>query len=100
MAENFKWNEQELDKLLEEIQSKKYTLPPLLASMPQNIIPVEDGSCKHKNLPTPEFDAKIAATLSSKEVRKVFPRGNYLCPDCNSHVITYASFEHYISGDW
>lgn len=94
------WSDEAFEKLLAEIQSKKHTLPPLLSALPYNILPVEDGRCKHPNLPTPEFDSQVAAGLSSMDVRKLFPRGNYLCPDCQSHVITYASMEHYISGDW
>lgn len=101
MNEKRNWTDEELDKLLEEIRSKNYTLPPLLAAaLPSYNPPVDDNRCKHPNIQVPEFDSKVAANLSSHEVRRLFPRGSYYCADCKSTVITYASMEHYLSGDW
>jgi len=57
-------------------------------------------SCEHPNIKRPSFDAKAAHGLSVVEVRKRWPRGHELCPDCRTMVITYASTEHYVLGDW
>lgn len=57
-------------------------------------------TCKHPNLPMPAFDEKAAANLTPNEVRTRFPRGYDTCPDCGIKVIMYASYMHYISGDW
>lgn len=52
------------------------------------------------------FDRDDAALLDDpNEVRKKYPRGwfteNHPCPyGCDYRGIYYASFEHYISGDW
>lgn len=60
----------------------------------------ELGNCPHENLPKVEFDPELAQGLDSYEVKKRWPRGYYTCSDCLQQVITYASFEHYIMGDW
>lgn len=47
------------------------------------------------------FDYKAASGLSADEVRKRWPRVNGICPKgCGFNGIGYASFEHYICGDW
>ena len=56
--------------------------------------------CEHLSLPLPEFDAEAAAGLSADAVQQRWPRGYQFCPDCQSHVILYASMEHYLAGDW
>lgn len=39
--------------------------------------------------------------MSPAEVQKRWPRGWGLCPKgCGFNGIAYASFEHYIAGDW
>ncbi len=55
--------------------------------------------CKHENLPV-RFDPEIAQGMSANEVRKTFPRYSGPCPDCGVQMIGYASFQHYIAGDW
>lgn len=47
----------------------------------------------------PEFDAEAAEGLSAYEVRLRWPRGSR-CPTCGQTGIFYASFEHYLAGDW
>ena len=45
-----------------------------------------------------ELDAK---SLSTDEVRKRYPRLSGLCPKgCGFNGIAYASFMHYLLGDW
>lgn len=56
-------------------------------------------ACEHKNLPV-KFDSDAAKNMSDAEVRKHFPRFYGACPDCGQVMIGYASFEHYIAGDW
>ncbi len=47
------------------------------------------------------FDAQAAKHLSPHEVRRRWPRLFGNCPKgCGFSGIGYASFEHYISGDW
>lgn len=55
--------------------------------------------CPHDSAPV-EFDEKASAGLSSNEVRKRWPRFWGRCPDCGEQLIKYASFAHYIAGDW
>lgn len=48
-----------------------------------------------------KFDSNIAAKMNVYEVRKIFPRLCGICPKgCGYNGIYYASYEHYISGDW
>lgn len=56
--------------------------------------------CAHPGLPVVEFDAKAAKGLSAGEVKKRWPRVWHDCPFCGQGGIHYASFEHYIAGDW
>jgi hypothetical protein len=56
--------------------------------------------CQHPNADWPEFDAEAARTMTSDEVQRRFPRKRVTCPDCGESFIAYASFEHYIAGDW
>lgn len=58
------------------------------------------SECLHSSIPEPEFDLEVAKTLSADEVRKKYPRIWATCPDCGCPVIKYASFTHYIAGDW
>jgi len=56
--------------------------------------------CTHPQT-TPPFDAEDARKLNDAgEVRKKYPRFFGQCPDCGAQVIGYASYEHYIMGDW
>jgi hypothetical protein len=56
--------------------------------------------CKHTGVPLPAFNSSEAFNIQSEEVRKRFPRFSGTCPDCKGLVIVYASYEHYIAGDW
>ena len=57
------------------------------------------GPCIHPRT-VPIFDKEAAKGLDSWQVRERWPRFNGPCPDCGSRVIGYASFEHYLAGDW
>ena len=56
--------------------------------------------CEHPKLKDPPFDETAARGLSSNEVRKRWPRVEEECPDCGARVVLYASFSHFIHGDW
>ena len=49
--------------------------------------------------PTPPFDAEASRVLSSHEVRQRWPRLHHVC-ECGRATILYASFEHYLAGDY
>lgn len=59
-----------------------------------------DPTCKHPHLTVPVFDEVTAHGLTPDEVRKRWPRSDTECPDCGSMVIGYASFAHFVAGDW
>jgi hypothetical protein len=46
------------------------------------------------------FDPIAAQGMQAYEVRKRWPRGSGVCPDCGCSGIFYASAAHYIAGDW
>mgnify|MGYP000999235507 CR=1 FL=1 len=59
----------------------------------------EPGKCDHGVT----FDKETAdrEKLDAYEVRKRWPRGNGPCPlGCGWTGIFYASYDHYIYGDW
>lgn len=45
------------------------------------------------------FDAEAAKGLTSAEVRRRWPRWSGTC-ECGFYGVHYASWEHYIAGDW
>jgi len=48
-----------------------------------------------------QFDYEKAKHMSSEEVRKNYPRQAGLCPlGCGYNGVSYASYEHYLAGDW
>jgi predicted RNA-binding Zn-ribbon protein involved in translation (DUF1610 family) len=56
-------------------------------------------ACKHENLPV-KYDAADCAGKDEFYVREHYPRFYGPCPGCGQVTIGYASFEHYIAGDW
>ena len=56
--------------------------------------------CQHKRMPVPDFDPVAAREMTSTAVRMRWPRKFMQCPDCSYGAISYASYEHYIAGDW
>jgi hypothetical protein len=47
------------------------------------------------------YNSEEAAGRSSYEVREKFPRLSGYCPlGCGYYGVYYASFEHYVMGDW
>ena len=53
--------------------------------------------CRHC---TPEFDERASRGLSDVEVKKRWPRFSGHCSECGYFGIKYASWMHYIAGDW
>jgi hypothetical protein len=61
--------------------------------------PPDTTGCDH-NLVLPLFDPELAKGMGASEVRKHFPRFSGKCPVCGEQVTVYASWQHYIAGDW
>ncbi len=55
-----------------------------------------DPSCNHGTV----FDYDGAKGLDAYEVRKRWPRFSGVCAKCGYRGIYYASYLHYICGDW
>lgn len=66
---------------------------PIVSSRPA------EESCDHASA-MPTFDAQAAEGLGAREVRLRWPRFEGSCPTCGARVLCYASFEHYLAGDW
>ena len=60
---------------------------------------VQTPACAHAGAIV-SFDYAAAAGLDEREIRRRWPRFMGRCPDCAGFVIKYASWEHYIAGDW
>jgi len=56
--------------------------------------------CVHPGIPEPVYDSEKAKGMDVYEVRKHFPRIDWCCDHCGACGVSYASFEHYIAGDW
>jgi len=77
--------------------------PPLCEQLPLGEPRPDSGHrcrCGRTMLPRVPFDETAAAGLSSDEVRRRWPRIHWKCAACKNHGVAYASFVHYISGDW
>jgi len=59
----------------------------------------DDAECAHDGARV-DFDIDAARGLSPQAVRKQWPRFFGTCPDCGCSLIKYASYAHYIAGDW
>ena len=59
---------------------------------------IDKMTCQHDRA-SPTFDEDAARDLSAREVRKRWPRWSY-CPLCGTRITLYASYAHYIAGDW
>ena len=46
------------------------------------------------------FDEETARGLDEYEVRRRWPRKTARCLQCGASTICYASYMHYIAGDW
>lgn len=57
---------------------------------------IDPDTCGHDFV---EFDEEAARGLGAYEVRKHWPRGT-VCPHCGATGIFYASWLHYMAGDW
>jgi hypothetical protein len=74
-------------------------------ALPASTVPAtatinEADSCDHGTSEIP-FDEAAASTMDSYDVRERWPRRDGPCPkDCGWNGIAYASYAHYIAGDW
>jgi hypothetical protein len=71
--------------------------------MPKKDLVSVFDQCPHVGIDTGiKFDAKAAKGLTPTEVRARWPRGhNLTCSVCGEIIsAVYASYEHYIAGDW
>lgn len=57
------------------------------------------ADCEHASV-MPAFDEEAARGLDVYEIRRRWPRFFGRCPDCQTDLILYASFAHYVYGDW
>lgn len=57
---------------------------------------MDDLDCVADHSKLVSFDSQAAKELDPYEIRKRWPR--VTCPECRS--LLYASYEHYIAGDW
>lgn len=57
------------------------------------------ANCKHPRCQV-YFDYDRAMKMTVEEIHKEFPRFCGTCPDCGWYGVLYASYEHYIAGDW
>lgn len=55
--------------------------------------------CEHPKV-IPEFDEKAAREMTVWQIRQKYPRFSGKCPDCGYEGIIYASYAHYIYGDY
>ena len=47
-----------------------------------------------------KFDSEAAKTMTTQQVHERFPRFDGTCPTCGWSGIAYASWEHFVAGDW
>jgi hypothetical protein len=91
LGENFSLVNDATDRLL---KAKAEGDDRLLIQLP------EHKDCDHGVL-FDEEEYKKHSNMSASEVRKRWPRGWGICPKgCGFNGIAYASFLHYIAGDW
>lgn len=48
----------------------------------------------------PVFDEELSKEMDSSAVRKTYPRWHGTCALCGFKGIRYASYMHYLCGDW
>jgi hypothetical protein len=63
------------------------------------LIGTPPAECKHVKC-LPEFDLDKAKDLPAHEVQRLYPRFDGECPDCHGLIIMYASYDHFICGDY
>lgn len=63
------------------------------------LIERRQAACAHPRC-QPDFDSEAAKSMTPDQVKQKYPRFYGQCPDCKAHLSVYASFEHYIAGDW
>lgn len=71
----------ELDQAIDSLRNPKNTA---------------EDDCPSDHTKLVSFDPATARDLDSSEIRRRWPR--VTCQEC--HTILYASYDHYIAGDW
>lgn len=61
---------------------------------------VAGRACECEPADPPTFDEEAAKSLDSWEIKRRWPRKQTVCVKCGASMIAYASFMHYIAGDW
>lgn len=61
--------------------------------------PEDKPTCEHERVLNMEFDLGAAAKMPKHAVRAKWPRFEGVC-SCGYKGIAYASYAHYIAGDW
>lgn len=57
------------------------------------------AKCEHTRC-NPVYDDEVAKTMTSTEIRRIYPRFEGACPDCGLQLICYASREHMLRGGY
>lgn len=97
----------ELEKEVSDLKKKLMTQIGQSASLSAQLddpreeeeVRVPEEGCPHPQCQV-TFDPAAAQKLTVEEIRKRWPRFYGPCPDCGQQMIVYASFSHYIYGDW
>jgi Domain of unknown function (DUF4326) len=62
---------------------------------------IEDGAAVEDCDHGVRFDPDVARNMTSSQIRKTFPRLHGTCPKgCGFYGASYATWEHYVAGDW
>lgn len=75
-------------------------LTPIAQATGHTVPRISSEACDHSMAPAPQFDKEAARSMSTSRIRTVFPRFDGPCPGCGVRLIKYASWDHYIYGDW
>lgn len=78
-------------------KSRAMAEPPVPTMSLERVPPIH--ACTHA-ASLPAFDADAAHGQSATWVRQHFPRFVGHCATCGQQAILYASWEHYIAGNW
>jgi hypothetical protein len=86
-----KWLEEMRQESVDRVEKNRLEYEAYLAA----------GGCAHsKCIPIYDSERVRKKIMSAEEVRRLYPRFFGNCPDCGQQLIQYASFEHYLAGDW
>lgn len=84
-----------VDQIIDEIRSTRLRVHRRHGGRRER---VQARCAVHK--PAFDLEAFQKGLLTSETVRRRWPRFSGYCPACGFYGDAYASFEHYIAGDW